>query len=184
MMQTNQLTIRACRHEDIPTVVQLVQWAYRGGKTGQGQWTGEEHLVRGPRTTPEKLAALIEAVDSVVLLCERTVEGSDANAIVGCIHCDKKGVDGHVAMLAVDPGEQAGGIGRALMEAAEEHARTRYGAARMVGEVISGRPELMAWYERLGYKATGETAPFVGPEEGVTPLVEGLHFIMIRKELS
>lgn len=177
MSATQNALIRPCTHADIAPVVELVQYAYRGGKSSQRQWTGEEHLVRGPRITPEGLAELIDAKDSVVLLFERD------GRIVGCIHCDKKGADGHIAMLAVDPDDQSGGAGRALMQAAEEHARTKYGATCMVGEVISGRPELMNWYERLGYKPTGETAPFLGPEHGVTPLVEGLHFVLISKVL-
>ena len=35
----------------------------------------------------------------------------------------------------------------------------------------------------LGYRETGETEPFFGPEHGVTPLVEGLHFVVIEKPL-
>lgn len=176
------LSIRVCTHSDIPPVVELVHWAYRGGKTSNRQWTGEAHLVKGPRTTPEKLAALLEANDVVVLLCERTnAEGK--RQLVGCVQCDKKGQDAHVGMLAVDPDEQSGGIGKALMQAADDWARTKYGAKRMVAEVISGRPELMAWYERQGFQLTGEKAPFFGPEHGVTPLVDGLHFDIIAKPL-
>jgi ribosomal protein S18 acetylase RimI-like enzyme len=183
MAGTKNLVIRACTHADIPPVVELVQYAYRGGKPSERQWTGEEHLVRGPRITPEGLAALIDAKDSVVLLYEQQADGNEPTRILGCIHCDKKGHDGHIAMLAVDPDQQSGGTGRALMQAAEEHARTKYGAKRMVGEVISGRPELMSWYERMGYRATGQVEPFLGPESGVTPLVEGLHFVIISKDI-
>jgi GNAT superfamily N-acetyltransferase len=182
MTTATQLSIRTCTHDDIPVVVQMVQWAYRGGKESQRQWTGEAHLVKGPRITPEKLAALLDAQDVVVLICERTKQDG-SKQIVGCIQCDKKGDDAHVGMLAVDPDEQSGGVGRTLMQAADDWARTKYGAKRMVGEIISGRPELMEWYKRQGYRLTGEKAPFFGAEHGVTPLVEGLHFDIIVKDL-
>lgn len=183
MTAVTALSIRPCKHEDIPTVVELVQWAYRGGKPSNRQWTGEAHLVKGPRITPEKLSALLDAPkDVIVLLCERSNE-QGAQQIVGCVQCDKKGQDAHVGMLAVDPDQQSAGIGRVLMQAADDWARTKYGATRMVAEVITGRPELMSWYQRQGYSATGETAPFFGPEHGVTPLVEGLHFKIIAKPL-
>jgi ribosomal protein S18 acetylase RimI-like enzyme len=176
------LTTRVAMAGDIPRIVQLVQWAYRGGKPTKNQWTGEEHLVAGPRTTPEKLATLLSKADCAILLCESTT-AAGGTEIVGSIHVEKAGDDAHIAMLAVDPELQTSGVGRLLMQAAEDRARSLYGCTRMAGEVVSGRPELMSWYQRLGYRETGETAPFFGPEHGVMPLVDGLHFVLIEKLL-
>src|SRR5262249_28532012 len=120
--------------------------------------------------------------NSAILVCENS-KSTGEKEVVGSIHIETDGEDAHVAMLAVDPEIQAGGIGRRLMAAAEERALHVFGCRRMGGEVISGRPELMAWYLRLGYRETGEKGPFFGPEHGVTPLVEGLHFVLIDKML-
>src|SRR5579862_6095700 len=119
MNKTGNIVIRKGTHLDIDVIVQLVQWAYRGGKRGANQWTGEEHLVKGPRTTPAKLKALLESEDNAIIVCEKT-RAQGGKTLVGSIHVEKRGADGHVAMLAVDPDEQASGVGRALMKAAEE----------------------------------------------------------------
>jgi ribosomal protein S18 acetylase RimI-like enzyme len=63
-------------------------------------------------------------------------------------------------MLSVSPELQGGGLGRTLIAAAEDHARTDWGATAMEMTVIERRAELIAWYERVGYRRTGELRPF------------------------
>jgi ribosomal protein S18 acetylase RimI-like enzyme len=185
MNQTKTLAVRLATIGDVEPLIELIQYAYRGGKSNSS-WTGEEHLVKGPRITPDKLKVLIQKENSTVLLCE-LLEGAGPPRIVGCVHIYKEQPNdefGHIAMLAVDPDLQSSGVGSRLMRSMEEHGRRHFGVKRLIGEVISGRPELMSWYARMGYEATGETAPFVGPEHGVTPLVKGLHFVLIAKNLD
>jgi GNAT superfamily N-acetyltransferase len=79
--------------------------------------------------------------------------------LVGC--CTLIPKDGHAyfGMFAVRPGMQGGGIGSALLAAAE--ARTRaLGLPAVEMTVLSPRTELIAFYERRGYVATGEVRPF------------------------
>jgi hypothetical protein len=51
--------------------------------------------------------------------------------------------------------------------------------------VIAQRTELIAWYERRGYRRTGETWPFPYHEliEG-RALRDDLYFVVLRKALS
>jgi GNAT superfamily N-acetyltransferase len=177
--RTTKLAGRVADLADIEPIEKLVQYAFRGGKKSAKSWTGEEHLVRGPRITLEGLRGMLNGSDQVILLAE-LVESSE-RSLVGCIHLQKEGEHTHIGMLAVDPDVQSVGAGKFLMSWTERYARENYHSTDIVGEVVSGRPELMDWYLRLGYKLTGETAPFNPP--GVTTLVEGLHFIKIRKVL-
>lgn len=174
-----KLTGRLASLADVARVEQLVQHAFRGGKQTKS-WTGEEHLVRGPRITQDRLREIIGAADQKLLLVEIDVDGKPY--IIGCIHVSKVSDDtSHVAMLAVDPDTQSTGAGKFLMQWSEQIAREEFGSRRMVGMVVSGREELMDWYVRFGYEKTGKTEPFHGP--GVTPLVQGLQFVEIRKDI-
>ncbi len=174
-----ELQGRLAEHKDIEPVERLVQYAFRGGKAAKS-WTGEEHLVSGPRITIDALKEMLIAPDQVILLAE-LVDGAEQK-LVGCIHLQKVGEHVHIGMLAVDPDVQSVGAGKFLMNWTEQYATQHYKSKQVVGEVVSGRPELMDWYLRLGYEKTGETAPF--NPEGVTHLVDGLHFVKIRKNLE
>jgi GNAT superfamily N-acetyltransferase len=169
---------RLAELKDIEPLEKLIQYAFRGGKSTKS-WTGEEHLVRGPRITLDGLKQILTSPEQVILIAE-LVDSAEPK-IVGCIHLTKEGEHTHVGMLAVDPDTQSVGAGKFLMTWTEQVAREEYSSTDIIGEVVSGRPELMDWYLRLGYEKTGETAPF--NPEGVTPLVDGLHFVKIRKAL-
>jgi len=59
-----------------------------------------------------------------------------------------------LGQLAVAPRLQSQGIGRALMEFAEQHARAR-GATELAMDTAEGAAHLIAWYERLGFRQAG-----------------------------
>ena len=87
----------------------------------------------------------------------------DAYTPAGCVQVTRcrEGV-AYLGLLTVDPERQARGLGSRLLAAGEEGgAGTRCGRVEMT--VIDGRPELIAWYERRGYRATGERRPFPAP---------------------
>jgi ribosomal protein S18 acetylase RimI-like enzyme len=77
---------------------------------------------------------------------------------------------------------QGDGIGKKLMQAAESFARNaQINTISMT--VISVRKELIAFYERRGYKKTGETKPFpmTDPKFGLPK--QFLEFIVMEKEI-
>jgi len=90
----------------------------------------------------------------------------------------------YLGLLTVDPRRQAGGLGRWLIAAAEAEAIDRFGATRMEMTVIRQRAELIAWYERRGYRLTGETRPFpLDDERFGLPQTRELEFVVLEKAL-
>lgn len=59
-----------------------------------------------------------------------------------------------LGQLAVAPRLQSHGIGRALMEFAEQHACKR-GAIELAMDTAEGATHLLDWYQRLGYRSVG-----------------------------
>jgi hypothetical protein len=69
-----------------------------------------------------------------------------------------------------------------VLAEAERRARDDLGAARMELAVIAARTDLIAWYERRGYRATGETRPFPYDElVGGSALRDDLYFVVLEK---
>lgn len=62
---------------------------------------------------------------------------------------------GHVARLYVAPDRWAEGIGRTLHDAAVAHL-SAVGYRRSTLWVLEGNARARSWYERLGWRATGE----------------------------
>ncbi len=87
-------------------------------------------------------------------------------------------------MLAVRPGLQDQGLGRLMLDYAEAQGRTR-GAQLARMTVVSVRHSLIAWYERRGYRRTGETLPFPydDPLFG-EPQRPDLEFVVLEKRLQ
>jgi ribosomal protein S18 acetylase RimI-like enzyme len=88
-------------------------------------------------------------------------------------------------MLSVSPTLQNAGLGRRLVGTAEQAMADRFGARRVRISVIPQRDTLIAWYERLGYAATGETLPFpYGDARFGLPKRDDLSFIVMEKALG
>jgi ribosomal protein S18 acetylase RimI-like enzyme len=87
-------------------------------------------------------------------------------------------------MFAVQPGLQRGGIGKAVLAEAERLVREEWRLPLMRMTVIDLREELIAWYERRGYRSTGETLPFpaTDPRFGL-PKRDDLRFAVLEKDL-
>jgi predicted N-acetyltransferase YhbS len=170
-------TFRAAVPADIPVLHALVQSAFRGDASRRG-WTTEADLLDGQRTDEAALAEIVASDHGSMLVAE------DACDVVACCQLEQR--DGGVAylgMLSVRPTLQATGIGRAVMSEAERRA-AESGATRMRMTVIRHRTELVAWYERLGYQRTGETAPFPYDDERFgLPRVDDLEFVVLEKPL-
>lgn len=80
---------------------------------------------------------------------------------MGCVYLQLQVEKVYLGMLSVWPAKQGTGVGKALMAAAEEFAKLQDCAAIRI-TVISVRDELIAWYERHGFRRTGEAVPFHG----------------------
>jgi ribosomal protein S18 acetylase RimI-like enzyme len=135
----------------------LVNSGYRGETSKKG-WTTEADLLDGTRTNRADIENMIGQPGSMVLLC---TEGAD---VIGTAHLELQGDACQLGMLVVKPGLQDRGIGKKLMQAAEDMAHETWGIRRFTMTVISTRHELIAYYERRGYRRTGRTKPFVSDD--------------------
>lgn len=173
------MEIRRAEATDVPAIVALVESAYRGDASRAG-WTTEADLLDGQRTDADAVAATVAAKSSVLLLA------LDADGVLTAC-CQLEGHDDgscHFGLFAVRPTAQGGGVGRALLTYAETFAREQFATTTMEMTVIAQRDELIAWYERRGYKRTGETRPFpYGEERFGLPRRDDLHFIVMTKPL-
>jgi ribosomal protein S18 acetylase RimI-like enzyme len=178
MSQTSPYSIRAAALADVPSIVSLVESAYRG-ESGMRGWTTESHLLDGQRTDVESVVGLIERAGSVILLCEQH------GVLVACCHIEQQDEVGYFGMFAVAPGLQMAGLGRALLAEAERYVRDAWRSSSMHMTVIEQRAELIAWYERRGYRLTGEFKPFpYGQERFGIPRREDLRFVCMSKSLN
>jgi ribosomal protein S18 acetylase RimI-like enzyme len=145
---------RKATAKDAAAIVTLVNSAYRGEGSKQG-WTTEADLLGGQRVNAGMILETLEKSEKWFLLGE--IEGR----LVGSVLLEKSGAElCYFGMFAIDPTLQAKGIGRAMVAEAERFVRDDLGCQVMEMTVITVRSELIAWYERLGYKKTGEVRPF------------------------
>lgn len=158
----SQIRFRPAQSADVPELHRLVESAYRGDSARAG-WTHEADLLEGPRTSAQALMAVVENPREAVLLA------FDGEQLAGCVQVSRVAEDvGYFGLLTVAPTRQAGGLGRQLIAAAESWAGGQWGARRMELTVVSVRAELISYYERRGYRLTGEERPF--PIEVEPPL--------------
>jgi ribosomal protein S18 acetylase RimI-like enzyme len=131
-----------------------------------------EAFLEDPRTDPDRLAA---AMQKGTILVAEDAEGR----LVASIYTELRGKRGYSGMLAVDPALQRSGLGRRMMEAAEDHFRQN-GCEAVYITVLSLRPELPPLYRKFGFIETG-TEEFVYPH----PLKDGqaCHCIVMSKPL-
>lgn len=170
-------TFRHATETDVDALVALIESAYRGESSRAG-WTTEADILGGQRTDPEGVLDVVKAFGGRMLTAEQD------GRIVGCCQLENRGEHAYFGMFAVSPGLQGAGLGKAVMTEAERVAREEWGACEMRMTVITAREDLIAWYERRGYRRTGETSPFpYGDERFGIPKRDDLRFELLVKKL-
>ena len=171
------LTFRPATPDDAGVLADLVNSAYRGDSSRAG-WTTEADLITGARIDAIELRRLVAAEGSMILLCIQSGE------IIGSMHLQQlEGGKAYLGLFVVKPNLQGGGIGRRFLAEAEATARRTWGTTRMTMTVITVRPELIAYYERRGYRRTGELKPFPKEAGESRPVVENLQLEVLEKKL-
>jgi ribosomal protein S18 acetylase RimI-like enzyme len=173
------LRFRLAETQDILAIVDLVDSAYRGDASRAG-WTTEADLLDGQRTDTEAVSAVVDARDSAMLVAE--ADGQ----LAGCCQLERRTSGGvYFGMFAVRPGLQGQGRGQEILTEAERLAREEWGAVTMVMTVLAQRLDLIAWYQRRGYRLTGRSSPFpYGEERFGIPRRPDLGFVELAKRLA
>lgn len=172
------LTFREATDADVDALVALIESAYRGDTSRSG-WTTEADILDGQRTDPEGVLAVVKSPDSRLLAVER--EGR----VIACCQLEHRGTHAYFGMFAVSPTLQGAGLGKVIIAEAERQARESWGVTEMHMTVISVRDDLIAWYERRGYRRTGRMTPFpYGDERFGIPQRDDLQFELLVKELG
>jgi ribosomal protein S18 acetylase RimI-like enzyme len=158
---------------DVDALVALVESAYRGESSRAG-WTTEAAFLDGQRTDRSE----------VLTVLPHLLVAEDDDGIVGCCALVPKDSHAYFGMFAVRPGLQGGGVGSAVLAEAEARAR-KLGLCRVEMTVLSLRSELIAFYERRGYRNAGETRPFpYGDARFGLPRRDDLEFVVLAKDLG
>jgi GNAT superfamily N-acetyltransferase len=144
---------------DVPELVRVINAAYEI----------EKFFVAGDRTDAETVRHLLKRGAFLV-------EPGGEGRLAGCVYVERRGSRGYFGMLAVDPARQSTGLGRKLIDAAEQYVRDG-GAVAMDIRVVNLRTELPRFYRRLGYVETG-TEPVSDPRA-----LQPFHFIVMSKPL-
>jgi Acetyltransferases len=163
--------------QDAAQLAALVNAAYRGESSKQG-WTTEADLLSGLRTDTEEILRLLLSDDSMFLLCKAKAE------LIGSVHLQKQAEQVCLGMLAVSPLLQGKGTGKQLLEAAEQAAQETWAVNKLVMSVIACRTELIAFYERRGYRRTGVSKVFPVNPALWTPKVADLRLEILEKVLA
>lgn len=152
----------AARQETAAAISHLINHAFQV----------EAWFVEGARTSPPEVLTLLHSPSSAFFVAV------EDGRIIACVYADQVAPDlGYIGLLAVEPGHAGAGLGRRLMARAEEHLRA-LGCASVEITVVDLRVELFPFYERLGYRRTGETFAFP------RPVMHPCHLVVMRKPLA
>ncbi|KAJ5585319.1 uncharacterized protein N7459_005119 [Penicillium hispanicum] len=177
-MTTGNPDFRLATPDDATSIQRLVQSAFRAEDSRQ-DWTAITELNESFRVDVHEVLAGITKPGSAIILAV-----NDSGNLVGSITVIKGGSNrARLAMLAVDPGHQQGGLGRQILTYAEEYCRRVWGATKSGLNALSTRQALISWYKRRGYYDTGETSPFPREKFSGLALPADLCFIELEKDL-
>ena len=163
---------------DAEAIAKLINTAYRGETSRKG-WTTEADILDGLRTTTSEIGKIIKRDNAYMLI------GVLKDEIVATMCCEWQELafkdTVHFGMIAVKPSLQNRGYGKSMIQAAEAICLREWRVVGFHMAVISIRHTLIAFYERLGYKRTGEFADFPVKSDLWQPKVEGLNLQYLAK---
>lgn len=145
--------------DDIPDLVRVINAAYEV----------EKFFVSGDRTDEDTLRRLMSKGAFLVT--------RDDGGLTGCVYVELRGARAYFGMLSVEPARQGTGLGRRLVDDAEQYARD-HACEAMDIRVVNLRSELLPFYRKLGYIA-GATEPVDDPRA-----LQPFHFILMSKALE
>lgn len=171
------VTFKTAHPEDSQIISELVNSAYRGEHSKKG-WTTEADYIGGTRTSPELILAMINTPSAQIDLAF-----DQLNNMIGCVYINRETPQRlYFGMLTISPLYQGHGLGKKMMSHVEGIARIE-SFTELKMTVLNVRVELIAFYERRGFIATGdfEKFPDNDPAYGI-PKVSGLKLLEYIKK--
>jgi len=160
MQDPASVTIRVATTEDQPSMVALINQAFV-----------VETFLEGERTSAPELRAMFETGEFLLAIA--------SGLMVASVYTEVHGERGYFGMLSVRASHQGTGLGRSMIQAAEQHCLAK-GCKSMELTVLSLRAELPPLYRKFGYNETGRE-PFQ-----TTRLIQGYppcDLILMSKQL-
>jgi len=157
--EAKNISLRFAQSVDVEPLARLINAAF----------IVEQPFIEGDRIDPRGVRAYMEKGKFLV--------AEDSPGLAGCVYVELRGERGYLGLLGVEPRRQGTGLGRKLMEAAENYFRAAHCRAIDL-RIISPRRPLPAFYAHLGYTETG-TAPFA-PD---VPVKVPCHYVLMSKQL-
>lgn len=174
------IDLQRAGESDLEALAKLMNAAY-GGTGDVAGWTHVKDFIVGDRTSVSALRAEIEASPQAELLL---VRDAGTGTLRGSVWLEPKSAAvWYLGSLTVNPREQNSGLGRRILETAERRLAD-LGATQVVIDVLNVRDALRAWYERRGYKLTGESHAFPYEDNRYgEPQRPDLEFLELAKDL-
>jgi ribosomal protein S18 acetylase RimI-like enzyme len=160
LSKSDTLRIRAADVPDVDALVRLINSAFRV----------EQPFIEGDRIDAEDVRSYMAKGKFLV--------AGNSSSLAASVYVELRGDRGYLGLLGVDPARQGTGLGRRMMDAAENYFREA-GCQAVDLRVISARTPLPAFYRHLGYVETG-IAPFA-PD---VPVKVPCHYILMSKILE
>jgi N-acetylglutamate synthase-like GNAT family acetyltransferase len=161
LSQTTSTYSRSATPADIDPLVKFINKAF----------IRDNYFKRTDRTNSEQITNYLHKGNFLLL--------EEQGELVGLVYTElRKNSHCYIGLLTVTPDKQSRGIGRQLMQSAEDFC-LNHGCSIVEIDVINLRPQLVDWYRGLGYEVIGE-APYPRPEI----LLQPCHFIKMQKKLS
>ena len=160
------------KKQHIPDIVELVNLSYRSQDL-RG-WTSEADVIEGDRISAQQLQDLFIA-DSKILL------RFDAAELIACVHVQKHKDQAYIGMLTTHPQWQNQGLGKQVLQFAEDFAQENFAVTGFKMSVLSCRTELIEFYLRRGYVLTGETEDYPINANVGQPLFEDIRLLHLKK---
>jgi ribosomal protein S18 acetylase RimI-like enzyme len=130
------IDVRVAMTADIAAMIPVINAAF-----------AVETFLEGTRTDENRMSEMMRKGQFLI------AEDAFGRAVAS-VYWEIRGARAYFGMLAVDPACQGRGLGRTMMEAAEEQARNR-GCLHADITVLSLRPELPPMYRKMGFVETG-----------------------------
>lgn len=166
-----KMTFEPANIDDAESISMLVNQAYRG----EEGCTRETEIVVGERSSVNDVKELIQNPKAHLFVA--AING----VVAACICVEEKENQAYIGTFAVNPVFQNQGVGRQVLNFAEKYAANQLGSKKLMMVVISQREELISFYERRGYRRTGEISQYPVHLNVGIPAIEGLTVECLEK---